>query len=120
MVNNLYKFYDKWLIPVVFAFLVLVYPSTANALADSLGFARAYQISCDVTPIRMCNSGYCQFQAFKFSTAGSIFLGGSDVNTTTKGFPYVNGDKDSIDGSPGAFFCTAAAPVTVTILAGRK
>lgn len=120
MANNLFKFYDKLLIPILFAFLVLAYPKTANALADSLGFARAYQISCDVAPIRMCPSGYCSFQAFKFSTAGSIFVGGSDVNTTTRGMPYIAGDKESIDGTPGAFFCTAAAPVTVTIIAGRK
>jgi hypothetical protein len=103
------------------AVMVGLISTNAAALADSLGYARSYQVVCGTTPARMCRSGYCQFQAFKFSVpAGTpIFVGGSDVNQTDKGFSYV-GEKESIDGNPGAFFCTAASDVTVTVIAGRK
>lgn len=102
-------------------FVVLV-STNAAALADSLGYARAYQVTCGTTVGKMCRSGYCQFQAFKFSVpaASTIYLGGSDVNTTTTGYEYAGAREESIDGNPGAFYCTAASDVTVTVLAGRK
>ena len=126
--NLLYKLYDKWLIPVVAALLLMTYPTSVNALSDSLGLYRSYQVSCTSTPGKMCRTGYCSFQAFKFwvNSATPVFMGGSDVDTSTKGMPYCTAGAsclqsfDSIDGVPANMFCDSGGTVTVTVIAGRK
>lgn len=128
MLTNLYKFYDKYLIPLIFGLMVVTYPTSVNALADSLGFYRSYQISCTTSALAMCRTGYCNFQAFKFwvNSATPVFVGGSDVDTSTKGMPYCTdgancvASSEPVDGSPGSLFCRSGGAVTVTVFAGRK
>jgi hypothetical protein len=126
--DNLYKFYDRWLIPLMFGLLLMTYPTSVNALADSLGFYRSYQVSCTSSAAKMCRTGYCSFQAFKFwvNSSTPVYMGGSDVDTSTKGMPYCTDSAncvqamESVDGSPSSMSCVSGGTVTVTVIAGRK
>lgn len=96
----------------------------AEALAGSLSRVRTYQIDCVTTGATKLSpvGGYQPVGAFKLKNgANALFLGGSDVNVTTKGFPYAASEIESIDSSPGAVFCiTTGGTSTVTIFAGSQ
>lgn len=117
------KIHVSW----VFAALALaVFFATprVEALASSLSRVRTYQVDCGtVTPKQLSPvGGYQPVGAFKFKNgANALFLGGSDVNATTKGYPYAASEVDAIDASPGAVWClTTGGTSTVTIFAGTQ
>lgn len=96
----------------------------AEALAGSLSRVRTYQIDCGTVTAKQLSpvGGYQPVGAFKFKNgANALFLGGSDVNATTKGYPYAASEVDAIDASPGAVWClTTGGTSTVTIFAGTQ
>lgn len=102
----------------------------AVALADPLTKVAAYQISCGTSATRLAPSTYpMDYNAFKFwvNSATTVYFGGSDVDTSTKGMPYCTNTTnclaafDSIDGYAREVYCrVAAGSVTVTVLAGKK
>lgn len=121
----------KFIFATMFALgSVYLFTSPVVALADPLGKFRTYQITCTGTAARMIPTDDPRtFQAFKFwvNNATEVYMGGSDVTTTTKGLPYCTtaancvAAYDSVDGNPAEFYCrTAGGSITVTVLAGRK
>lgn len=114
----------KFLAGVVLAVLMgLGFAGGAKALADPLGRIRSYEITCDTTARRLSpTSGYVPTSAFKMTVgATQIFVGGSDVNATTAGFPYAASSSESFDVTPGVVWCrTSAGSSVVEIIAGTK
>lgn len=114
----------------VAALVALVgFPPVANALADSLGIARSYEVACGTSATRLRPAdGLSGFAAFKVwnNSATAVYLGGSDVDTSTKGYPICttsscDGASLPVDGKPDVFFCrVASGSTTVKILAGGK
>ncbi len=102
--------------------LFTAFAAFAPAFADggTIGLTRAYQVPCNSTARTLAPSGVNSTKnSFKFKVTGAaVFFGGSDVDTSTKGFPYNIGDIDSYDANPGAVWCKSAGSATVTILAG--
>lgn len=101
----------------------------ANALADSLGIARSYEVSCTTGATRLRPaSGLSGFAAFKVwnNSTTAVYIGGSDVDTSTKGYPICttsscDGASIPVDAKPDVFFCrVAVGSVTVKVLAGGK
>lgn len=95
-----------------------------TALADPLSRVKTYQVTCGTgAAVNLgATSGYIPVSAFKFKNgANPLFLGGSDVNATTKGFPYAASEIDAIDASPAAVWClTTGGNSVVTVFAGSK
>lgn len=95
-----------------------------QALADPLSRVRTYQVTCTTGPaVRLSpTSGYIPVSAFKFKNgANPLFLGGSDVDASTKGYSYAASEVDAIDAAPGNVFCiTTGGNSVVTVFAGSK
>jgi hypothetical protein len=97
----------------------------ANALAEPLSRVRTYQVTCTTGPAKSlapAAGGYFPVSAFKFKNgANPLFLGGSDVDASTKGYPYAASEVDAIDAAPGNVFCiTTGGSSVVTVFAGSK
>ena len=103
-------------------FIGMGFAGGAKALADPLARVRAYKITCDTTPRKLSpTTGWLPVSSFKFKNgAAIIYLGGSDVNTTTTGYSYAISDTDSWDASPGSVWCVSATSSEVTVVAGTK
>ena len=130
MVNKLKNLNNKiWIafcaIAIAVTFGIILTPK-AMALADSLSKGTSYEIACDTTAVRL--SPTTQYSAFRFwvNSSTPVYVGGSDVNTSTAGMPYCTDTAacvlatDSIDGNPSEFWCRAGSAVTVKVIAGGK
>lgn len=125
MVNKI-----KWLFPValVIVTVLMIYSDKSNALADPVGTVRVFQKSCGTTAAPLCAGQNCSYQTAKFwvNSATPVFIGGSDVDTSTKGMPYCTDTAscisagDSADAVLPALWCKAGSSVTVTVLVGKK
>ncbi len=97
----------------------------AEALANPLRGLRTFQITCATTATRVTDNlgDMSAFTVFN-GTATAAFLGGSDVNATTKGMPICTtastcyADKFPVDG--GGMYCmSVGGAVVLTVMAGR-
>jgi hypothetical protein len=108
------------------ALVTFMFSSGAFALANTLGFVRVFQLSCDGTVRKIVPaSGRTGSLAVLLwnSTSTAVFIGGSDVNTTTTGIPICSSSSCvssslSIDSNPVLYCQTAGSTVTLTVLQG--
>lgn len=108
-----------YLILIIIPILLLM------GLAAPLRGIRTFQVTCGTTATRISDSkGDISAFTVLNGTATAAFLGGSDVDATTKGMPIcttVNtcyDSKFSIDG--GAAYCmSVGGAVVLTVTAGR-
>lgn len=120
----------KWFFPValVFATALMIYSDKSSALADPVGTVRVFQKPCNSTASPLCTGQNCQYQTAKFwvNSATPVFIGGSDVDTSTKGMPYCTDTAtcvaagDTADALLPALWCKSGGSVTVTVLVGKK
>ena len=111
----------KYLVALLVVLASIVGISSDSVALQPLGRVRSYEVTCTTTPKRLSPaSGYVPTSAFKFTNgAVQIFIGGSDVNTTTLGTPYAASAKESLDAAPREVWCmTASGSSVVDILAG--
>jgi hypothetical protein len=111
--------------------IAIIVAMAIPALADPvLGSFKVYQVTCNGTAAKMGPSNYSkQIVSFRWwvNSATPVFVGGSDVNTTDKGFPYCTDTAscalatDTADGPPSELWCrTAGSSVIVTIFGGPR
>ncbi len=111
----------KYLVALLVVLASVVGLSSDSEALQPLGRIRSYEVTCDTTPRRLSpTTGYVPSSAFKFvNGATQIFIGGSDVNTTTTGTPYAASSRESLDATPREVWCvTSSGSSTVDILAG--
>lgn len=73
-----------------FVFACLWFASPAKALSDSLGTVRVYTFSCTTTAAKIIpSSGVRSVKAQRFwnNSTSPVYIGGTDVDTSTKGWP---------------------------------
>ncbi len=109
-------------------FVALVFSTQASALSDTLGSFRAYTFTCTTTPQRLApSSGVKSSKAMRVwnNSATSVFLGGSDVATTSTGYPICTNTTNCemsalpIDAAPVVWCRVASGTVDVLVLAGN-
>ncbi len=96
-----------------------------TGLAAPLRGVRTFQVTCAASATRITDSlgDISAFTVFNIS-ATPAFIGGSDVNATTKGMPVCNdsavcyGTTFGIDGG-GAYCMSSGGAVVLTVTAGR-
>jgi hypothetical protein len=109
--------------------LVAALALMALGLSTPLGRLRAYQVTCGTTATSLSppSSSMNAMSSFLVwnNSATAVYIGGPDVNTTTKGFPICTASATClrsdmpVDGREG--FCrVAAGTATVTVLAGLQ
>lgn len=112
-----------WVIAFILGIVGLVaVPSVADG--GTIAKVKAYEISCTTTARNMAAVATAPDQTpgntilFK-NGATEIFIGGSDVTATTKGYPVAASAEKGMDVKPGSLYCiTAAGSSTVEVFAG--
>lgn len=103
--------------------LLAVPPLLLMGLSTSLGRIRAYQVACTTTATAI-SDGHSQSSGLIWNnSATAVYLGGSDVNTTTTGFPICTNTASCLRADMPIdakyLYCrVAAGSTTVTVLAG--
>lgn len=101
----------------------------ALALADSLSILRAYQVSCATTATAIAPSDGIKSQhawSVWNNSATPVYVGGSDVTTTTKGWPICTDTAScpsstlSVDAVTSGFCRVGSGTVTLTVISGRE
>lgn len=93
------------------------------ALPASLGHLRAFQVSCGTTAALLSDGLPISSALILNNSATAVYLGGSDVDTTTHGFPICTNTAACLrpdmplDGKRLSCI-VASGSVTVTVLAG--
>ena len=104
--------------------LIIIPIGLLMGLAAPLRGIRTFQVTCGASATRISDSkGDISAFTVLNATATEAYIGGSDVNSTTKGMPICTAatcydSKFSIDG--GAAYClSVGGAVVLTVTAGR-
>lgn len=109
---------------------LFAYSDRVAALADPLTKVNVMQKTCTDTASKVVATTVYG-QAWKFENTGEaqdnvdaneVYLGGSDVNVTTKGWLYNVGEADAFDIDVGAFWCVTntGEETVLTLFVGKK
>lgn len=109
----------------IIAALVVVAALALAGLSSSLGNMRAHQVACGTTATAVTD-GYAASSMLLWNNSTTpVYLGASNVNTTTRGFPICTDTAACLradmplDGK--YLYCiVGAGSVTLTILAGAQ
>lgn len=90
-------------------------------LSTSLGRVRVFQQSCGTSAAKLTdNLPYSAVRVWNNSTT-AVYLGGSNVNTSTTGMPICTTTScidDDLPSDVREVWCVAGSSVTVTVIAG--
>lgn len=113
-------------IAVIFA-AALFLATRSEALADTLGFVRVFTMTCTTTAQRVVpTSGRFGSRSMRLwnNSSTSVFLGGSDVATTSTGYPICTNTANceasgiTLDANPVVFCRVASGTVDVLVFQG--
>lgn len=98
--------------------LALWFAKPTQALSDPLSRFVAWTVTCNSTARSLAPaSGFIPRKGFEITNgAAVIYLGGSNVNTTTLGYPIAIDGVKSIDGAPSALYCVSAGSSVLELL----
>lgn len=103
-------------------------PHELDPLGEPFGQVRVWQQSCTSTAAAIKPSSapttYSSLRIMN-NNSGAVYIGGSDVNTSTKGYPLCTTAATcpefalSLPALAGVPYCVAGSATTITVIAGN-